>query len=51
MQAQAGFLEGGGTFQALSKVWKAEGIKGLYRRCTHAHTHTRAFAEVICSVL
>lgn len=32
MQAQSGFLEaGGGTLSALSKVWKAEGIRGLYR--------------------
>jgi solute carrier family 25 carnitine/acylcarnitine transporter 20/29 len=31
MQAQSGFLEGGGTLQALRKVWRAEGVRGLYR--------------------
>jgi solute carrier family 25 carnitine/acylcarnitine transporter 20/29 len=31
MQAQSGYLEGGGTFSALAKIWRAEGMKGLYR--------------------
>ena len=39
MQAQSGYLEGGGTFSALSKVWKAEGIRGLYRQSRQRHVH------------
>jgi hypothetical protein len=39
MQAQSGFLEGGGTLQALSKIWRAEGIRGLYRQILTAMRH------------
>ena len=52
MQAQSGYLEGGGTLSALTKVWRAEGMKGLYRQeytdtphrsmqCACKHVHMR----------